>query len=414
MMSMGLVALLYLTLFAGHFAHAAELDSILPEDHNHERLLSPYILGGGEEKTVVEDGDMLYQADFPAAALVGRQLPAPTEVPNNIARNYNVEQGQLAYFVFSNESVWGQYAPVGSGSTGLPSVGLAPRWEEWRKGIELGASGTADEEEGGESSIHKRANDTRTVYITLNTCLQPSNPKDASGANGPPPQVTLYVANNQTILGPNHPASGQTIVKAENGFANLTYEASTEFFMAVSAPNTTEFQGIYNVEVGASIDAPFHAYSGDAADLFFIDSDSTSALLATKNLTLDDPSTSVYQKWMQLDPPPYVIFANNQNQTWISGVSHSYCGLESYAQIAGTQNGLRTNMVRTSMTNVTLGGFPKQQFYFQGLNASSSYYGILALPGNATERTPGGGGRVWQPMAFNTQTGRFIPFHPIP
>ncbi|KFX91907.1 hypothetical protein O988_07532 [Pseudogymnoascus sp. VKM F-3808] len=191
---------------------------------------------------------------------------------------------------------------------------------------------------------------------------------------------------------------------AELGFANMTIDASSSVYIAVTGPNTTEYKGIYSVEIGASIDAPFHAYTGDAADLFFIDSDSTSALLATKNLTLDDPTTSVYKKWMQLSPPPYVIFANNQNQTWISGLSRSYCGLESYAQIAGTKDGLRTDMVKSSMTNVTLGGYPKQQFYFQGLNASSQYYGILALPGNATEGTPGGGGRIWKKMEFSTQT----------
>ena len=128
-------------------------------------------------------------------------------------------------------------------------------------------------------------------------------------------------------------------------------------------------------------------------------------MLFRSNLTLDTPDTAVYKKWMNLDPPPYVIFANNQNQTWIKGVSRSYCGLESYAQIAGTKDGLRTDMVKTSMTNVTLGNYPKQQFYFQGLNASSQYYGILALPGNATERTPGGGGRVWKTMDFTTQSG---------
>ncbi|KFZ10157.1 hypothetical protein V501_05295, partial [Pseudogymnoascus sp. VKM F-4519 (FW-2642)] len=400
MITTGLVALLFFTIFAANLAHAAELDSILPDDHNHERLLDPFVSARGEG----EDGeDMIYQAEFTGGGedLHARQLPMAYEIPNNIGRPYNLNQGETLYFIFRNETVWGPGAPAGSGSTGLPSVGLSPRWEDGGGG--QGALNTADGEDE-QSSIHKRANATRTVYITLNTCLQPSNANGDSGPQGPPPQLTMYVGDNQTTLGASKPADGQRTVAAEFGFANLTFDASKDVYIAVTAPNTTDFEGIYNVEVGASIDAPFHSYSGDAADLFFIDSDSSSALLATKNLTLDNSSSPVYQKWMQLSPPPYVIFASNQNQTWAQGVSRSYCGLESYALIAGTQKGLRTDMVKTIMTNVTLGTHPKQQFYFQGLSASSQYYGILALPGNATERAPGGGGRVWQSMNFTTQS----------
>ncbi|KFY10787.1 hypothetical protein V492_04845, partial [Pseudogymnoascus sp. VKM F-4246] len=403
MIATGLVALLFFTFFAGHLAHAAELDSILPDDHNHERLLDSFTLARGEGEG--DEEDMIYQAEFEGTGekLHGRQLQVPTEIPNNIARPNNLEQGKTLYFIFTNSSVWGPLAPAGSGSTGLPSVGLSRRWEDEVERREQGASNTADGEDE-ESPIHKRANATRSVYITLNTCLQPNPAPGDNGPKGAPPQLTMYIGENQTTLGPNHPAEGQQIMEAEFGFANLTIEASKDVYIAVSAANTTDFEGIYSVEVGVSIDAPFHSYSGDAADLFFIDSDSNSALLATKNLTLEKPDTDVYKKWMNLSPPPYVIFANNQNRTWAEGVSRSYCGLESYAQIAGTQDGLRTDTVKTIVTNVTLGNYPKQQFYFQGLNASSKYFGILALPGNATERTPGGGGRVWKSMDFSTQT----------
>ncbi|KFY63120.1 hypothetical protein V496_04167, partial [Pseudogymnoascus sp. VKM F-4515 (FW-2607)] len=401
----GLVALFFFTIFAGNVAHAAEVDSILPDDHNHEQLLDPFISARGEGEAEGEDGaDMIYQAEFEGTKVLnGRQLPSPSEIPNNLARKYNLPQGETIYFIFTNESVWGPQAPDGSGSTGLPSVGLSRRWEDGREEGEQGASNTADGDDE-ESSIHKRANETRSVYITLNTCLQPQNAKGDSGPKGPPPQVTMYVGENQTTVGPDQPADGQRKMEAKFGFANLTFDASKDIFIALSGPNTTEFEGIYSVELVASIDTPYHSYSGNAADLFFIDSDSNSALLATKNLTLDTSNTDVYKKWMQLSPPPYVIFANNKNQTWIDGVSRSYCGLETYAQIAGTRERVRTDAVKTIMTNVTLGSFPKQQFYFQGLNASSQYYGILALPGNATERSPGGGGRVWKTMDFTTQT----------
>ena len=181
MIATGLVALFLFTIFAANLAHAAELDSILPDDHNHERLLDPFTLARDEGEG--EGGNMIYKAEFEGAGeeLHPRQLPMAFEIPNNIARKYNVKQGETVYFVFLNQSVWGPHAPAGSGSTGLPSIGLSRRWEDGGEGGEQGASNTAGGDDDEESSIHKRANDTRSVYITLNTCLQPGNAKGDSG-----------------------------------------------------------------------------------------------------------------------------------------------------------------------------------------------------------------------------------------
>ena len=194
-------------------------------------------------------------------------------------------------------------------------------------------------------------------------------------------QLTLYVSQNNTKPGPGAPKDSQKVAEAQHGFANITIEASKDVYIAVSAPNTTDYVGIYNVEVAASIDGRFHDYVSNSADLFFIDSDSRSALLATRNLTLESPESPIYKKWMEISPP-YIVFAHNQNDSRIAGVSHSYCGLEKYASITASQ-------IDTAMTNVTLGSFPKQQFYFEGLNASSQYYGILAMTGNSSARGAG-------------------------
>jgi calcium channel MID1 len=197
------------------------------------------------------------------------------------------------------------------------------------------------------------------------------------------------------------------MVEAVGGFANITLEVSGDVYMAVYAPSTEGFTGPYNVKIAASIDAPFHYYNSSQPNLYLVDSDSSSALLVTNNLTYAT-NGSVFDSWMNLTPPPFVIFAANQNISTFSGIQNSYCGLENYAQIAGTTSGVRNSAVQTSMTNVTSGPFPKQQFYFQGLNASSSYNGILAMTGNSTAAgngVVGGGGRVWQTMNFQTQSG---------
>lgn len=329
---------------------------------------------------------------------------------NNVPFLDNVVQGVTVYYHFSNESLWGEPASKGEG---LPSPGLSRArvaQVEDDEDVDEITSKTAKESTTSTQSTDLDVETfypiaTRTLYITLNTCLQPSNPKDLKGTMGPPPQLTMYVSQNNTKPGPGQPAGTQEIIQAQHGFAEIAFQASKDVYIAVSAPNTTDYEGPYSVELAASIDAPFHSYVGGNADLFFIDSDANSALLATKNLTLEGPESSIHSEWMGLDPP-YVVFASNQNDSIVSGVSHSYCGLEKYSAIAGTNGGVRTDTVKTAMTNVTLGNFPKQQFYFQGLNSSSEYYGILAMTGNSTafgSGVVGGGGAVWQRMNFSTQ-----------
>jgi calcium channel MID1 len=407
-----LVLLLYFALSSTHFAYASEVDSILPEDHNHERLLGPYILEGeadGEDNEIVG-----YQPDFLGVdrGIIGRADPGTDAVNNNMPVNMNIELGTTKLFVFTNASLWGEMAGP---TEGLPSAGLVRREKADDKDDEEAETTThiSHYEDGGEGLRLRRRADTRKVYITLNTCLQPAAVNDQARGM-PPPQLTLYVSQNNTHPGPDQPANSYTKVIADHGFANLTLDASKDVYIGVTAPNTTSYSGVYNVEVAASIDAPYHSLSTqNGPDLFFIDSDSSSALLVTADLA-DEINGTIADKWMSLDPP-YVIFANNQNDSAFSGIQNSYCGLEKIAQIAGTQGGVRTNMVQTSMTNRTTSSFPKQQFYFRGLNASSEYFGILAMSGNSTAHgsgVVGGGGRVWPTMTFTTQPGMYFIYHP--
>lgn len=404
-----LIVALYYSIASRTVAEAFDVDSVLnellrlrnPQAFNDE--VGEYSLQG--RYMVVDVPDVEDSEDDTDDELEKRQGQM-WGLANNVPFLDNVVQGTTVYYHFTNESLWGEPAPRGEG---LPSPGLSrPR-----------AAQVEDDEDESESKDLKddaattwpsdigpgKANRTRILFITMNTCLQPSNPKDLAGTMGPPPQLTMYVSQNNTKPGPGQPVGTQEIVEARHGFAEIAFVASKDVYIAVSAPNTTDYEGPYSVELAASIDGPFHSYISGDADLFFIDSDANSALLATKNLTLDGPDSPVHNEWMELDPP-YVVFAMNQNDSIISGVSHSYCGLEKYSAIAGTKDGKKTDTVKTAMTNVTLGNFPKQQFYFQGLNSSSEYYGILAMTGNSTafgSGVVGGGGAVWQRMNFTTQ-----------
>lgn len=399
-----LLLLLYLALFSPHFAYAADVDSMRPEDHNHERLLETYMLDDALEETDdLELRQVAYESEFLGAdrGIIGRAPDDVTALANNVPSLINVPQGTTKHFVFENSSL---SLPLSNTTTGLPSPVRLRRTndEDTRdRGIE---------DEAEPLRLQSRQTAGTTVYITLTTCMQPYNPGDQTGGGGPPPQLELYYSTSQrnTMPGPGNVAE-QTKVTVTGGYANVTLQASDSVWIGVFAPNSTSngFVDPYSVEIAASIDAQYHQYNSSEPNLYLIDSDTSSALLVTNNLTTTTNGT-LFDKWMGLSPPPFVIFASNTNYSAIEGVRNSYCGLEKYAIIAGTKGGVRTNTVQTSMTNETLGPYAKQQFYFKGLNGSSTYYGILGITGNSTTTgagVVGGGGRIYRGMTFSTQSG---------
>lgn len=180
-----------------------------------------------------------------------------------------------------------------------------------------------------------------------------------------------------------------------------------DLYIGVAADNvSSEFSGIYNFQIAASVDAWYHTYNVSNADeLYWVDSDTSSVLLITQNLTTSSDET-VEEGYMALRP--YVMFAQNDNNPGINGMRYSYCGLENNAQIAAFRNGWDTSQVTTGITRRGAGGYPKQQFYFSGLNASSQYQGILARNANETTdvNVAGGGGHVLRSTVFETKSSR--------
>jgi calcium channel MID1 len=356
--------LVYLALTKPQFAYAQELDSRIPhEDHNHYLILED-----GEFDESEEDRLLQPRAEDGVSALA-----------NNGPQNRNIEIGALQNWVFPKEAING---PHGDAGTGLPGVKR---------------SETPLEADVGE--LNKRQSGS-TVYISLNTCLQPlSNTTDAI-----PPQLEMFVSLSSANQKPG-PGNG-TPVSVIGGYAEFQVSATDDVFVGIAAPNTTAFTGIWNYEVAASIDAPFHSYNSSAPqNLFFVDSDNHAALLITDNTTQAEANETVYQEWMKLKPP-YSVFASDQNQRSILGVQRSFCGLMNNAKVAANMDNV-TNQDVTTMTNRGLGGKPKQQFYITGLNATSNYWGMLVIQGNSTASgngVVGGGGTVWPAISFATKT----------
>lgn len=385
------LVILYLTLTSPRFAYAADIDSILREDHNH-----PIIYANPDVDQEIEVGgtlDSLYEPEFAGVdrSIIGRAPAGVSALANNAPGLSNINAGETQNWVFPKEALAGPLSPP---TPGLPSP------------VER-----RSDDDQVRQELRKRQDGSRTLYVTLNTCLQPSL-NSSSATPQAPPQLQLYVSKSSSLEnpGPGQDSSGQDQVDVQGGYAGIQIDAEDDVFIGVAAPNTTTFSGIWNYELAASIDAPYHSVD-NATNLYFVDSDNAAALLVTNDTTQAFPNETLYQTWMAL-PPPFIMFANNQNDSSILGLKNSFCGLNNYAQIRDAVNGRETGNVSMTMTNRGIGNKPKQQFYVSGLNGSSTYYGFLAMNGNSTASgngVVGGGGRVWQAMNFTTKTRMFSP-----
>jgi len=420
-----ILVVLYLALSNPHFAYA-DADSITHEDHNHPLLLELQREGDRIEGLGWEDEEQegIYEPEFAGIdrGIIGR---APAEIialGNNAPQPSNINAGDTQYWVFPNETLWGPLSPV---TPGLPSavgserrklnddgqrtrLDVEPWDQEHVADMEMTLKGRQD----GVSGV-------RTLYITFNTCRQPSAnaTSPTGGPTGAPPQLQMYVSQSDRNQrpGPNVNDPSQRLVPIRGGFASAILNATGAVYIGMAAPNNSDFSGVYNYELAASIDAPYHSYDSESTNLFFVDSDTNSALLVTNDTTQANPNETLYQKWMTISPP-FSMFAHNENDSTIRGIENSYCGMKLNAQIVANKNGQNTGRVEVGMTNRGLGRKPKEQFHIKSLNGSSTYYGFLAMDGNSTNEgggVVGGGGKIWKAMNFSTKSGKYPLFHPL-
>src|SRR5579862_2624293 len=382
-----LLVLIYLSITNSQFAYAAAS----PEDFGSTRP-DPLKRQTGEHR--IEGGVVGWKGDIYAGShepvfdgldqgIIRRAPPGVTALTNNDPKQMNITPGEIQYWVVENSTIWGQLSVL---PPPLPLAGVVRRKRRDEFGLEdvlrEGESGSkVDKDFDIMEDLRIRQTSpggTRKLYITLNTCIQPN----VSGNTGPPSPLWLFVSTSPNNQKPGPNATEQTNKQeADGGYADYTLNATGDTYFSVYAPPTPSYQGVYNYEIAASIDAPYHSYN-DSDNLILADTDSNSALLVTNDLTPPKTNTSdpIYQAWKNLSPP-YVIFAHNQDDPLIEGLQRSCCGLRKYAQIAAVRDKDAVNM---SMTTSVLGIQPKQQFYIKGLNRSSSYYIFLGMLGNST------------------------------
>lgn len=404
-----LLILLYLVLFQPNFALAAELREALPVVFD-DLDFSP----GPAPRS---PPDPTYEAEFWPfdKSVIGRQEADIIVLTNDEPKPMNVQQGESQHFVF-------ELPAVSSRETEEDRLELrSDHNASWDRSAGAGAAG---HEVAGEQEEQKLATRqaSRRVYISANTCLQP-HAEDPSETTADPSQLILFVSTTATNQRPGPSGDNETQTRKEfkEGAVVLDITTDKEVYIGVHAPDESgDFSGIYNFRIAASIDSYYYNYSEeDDKKPILVDTDSQGALLRTHDLT-NSVDPVVEQKVMSTKP--YALFAHNTNDRAINGVKHSYCGLYNYAQIAATKSGRQTNTVITSMTKMGgkegKGNFPKQQFFFSGLNSSESYITILASDGmdgnemgkrqTAAERGP----QVFPAMNFTTKSGK--PSNPFP
>ncbi|KAL9105461.1 MAG: hypothetical protein Q9227_009370 [Pyrenula ochraceoflavens] len=391
LLASAILIIIYFSLSRPPFAYAAELDERIPPDHNH-----PILLETEESFDDLHDGslDQMHLEPMSDSHILARQS-TPTDInalANNDPQPMNIKAGETQNWVFKKEALAGPFSPQ---TPGLPSV-VERENTEFRQ--ELRKRQDSDIPGG-----------SRTLWISLNTCLQPSA---NSSSNIVPPQLEVYVSQSQDLQrpGPSQSMDNQKKFELDDGFAQIQLDASDSIYVGVTAPNTSDFSGIWNYEVAGSIDAPYHEFDANSPNLYFVDSDSHAALLVTNDTTQAQPNETVYQKWMDMQPP-FSMFAHNQDNPAILGVQKSYCGLKQYAQLSASRE-----TGDASMTNRGIGSKPKEQFYIQRLNTSATYIGFLAMNGNSTDAgngVVGGGGKVWKAMNFTTKSVAYaVPSNP--
>ena len=399
--------LLYFFSFSNpHFAYAAEVASITPTDHNHPLALQ---LRSIEEELRLQDDhpfdgqDQRYEPDFEGLgrSIVGRQEPEITDLDNNVPGNKSIGLGDQQFWRFSQTALEG---PQTSATPDLPPI------------PERRSAGEDEEEmardgEGESMDLRKRQNAVRTLYLTINVCDQPG-PAD-NQPTGPAPQLNVYVSQDSSNQRPGPNQSGQTPLQVIGGAGNLTISASDDVFIGVEASADGGFQGNYNYELTASIDAPYAFYQ-DLKELYLVDTDNSSAFFVSTNLTAGDSTSDTVQQWRKT-PAPFGLFVHPSSDAAFSGISRSYCGLRNHAQIQSNLPGVNST-VDSSKPSLSasissdVGSILKQENYLTGLNSSTTYTAIMAIGSNFTGPQSGpsvnGGGTVWQSISFTTKSGK--------
>ncbi|KAL8803580.1 MAG: hypothetical protein Q9182_003085 [Xanthomendoza sp. 2 TL-2023] len=381
--SIFLTYICYFSTYQLLLAQTSDADTIIHEDHNHHRLHS--LLAGPDEPPSRHIGEVSYEPHFLGLdrGIVGRAADQSTNLNNNAPQLKNIEPGDIQSWVFSKAIV---RDPGRQPTFDLP--------------LDLTTTNTTClEEDLNQIATDQRTTTprTRTVWLTISTCSQPTS--TTAGSTRAPSQLEVYVSLAPRKEKPDSGRSDQ-VITVKDGYGNITVSSvNDDIWIGVRAPpKLNGYDGMYSYELVASVDAPYATYidgntKSNGTELTAWDSDSKSAILWTGDTTNALSNSTEFSDWMELKPEPFKIYVHDQADPALLGISRSVCGLKTYAMIKESNNSM-----------IKIGGQPKQQFYVQGLNRSSSYNAIMTFEPKSKNSTVGGGGTVWKAISFTTKS----------
>ncbi|KAH7166221.1 stretch-activated Ca2+-permeable channel component-domain-containing protein [Dactylonectria macrodidyma] len=381
---------LYVLLFSPSFASATELpiNHVVRVEQPSEQLPEPHL--------ALSDGlDISYEPEFGAfdRSIMGRATADVNTLTNNAVEKLNLSPNNTQCYIFKKSAIFSRDALA------------AQNTEE-----DL----LTEEDEDEEHKLSRRVQ-SKKVYISVNTCMQPVL-ETRNGRPKQPEQLSLYVSTSVQCPGPSKDASKMKMIPFEEGAVMYSLNTTGDVYVGISAPNMTgNYSSLYNFEIAASLDEYYHSYSPqNNSQLLWMDSDSTSALLVTRNLTQHSNETEEFVT-AEL---PYDIYFQNNNSTSLDGLRHSVCGLRRSSQFSSIVNNkndsINSDSITTGITTRGPGNLPKQQFLVVGLDSGSSYSGIIVKRANSNstsskgkraETSIGGGGTVFQATEFETSSG---------
>ncbi|KAI1166427.1 stretch-activated Ca2+-permeable channel component-domain-containing protein [Nemania serpens] len=387
-----LVIVLYLFLFAPQFAFAADLTEI-PRSLDYDGLVDDI----ADTIASLDERGPSYEPEFSLfdRSIIGRVSDEASSLEVDSPTRFNINPGSTLTYVF-------QVASVSGRSSQEPDTSS---YELRRSLEEIQELARGDEHDGLGSDLVsvERQTPSKTLYISVNTCNQPVR-ISPDQTTMDPPQLTLFVSTSveNTSPGPAKDQKTQKTFVFDEGAVMFNTSLSRDVYFSISAPEVSEdlFTTAlpYNYEVALSLDEYYHSYdSSDQPNLYWVDSDASSALLKTQNLTSRSEEVIL--------TPPYMVFVQNTNNLDLHGIRKSYCGLSNWAQVRPLQNGNSeaTIGLRRGASNLTV-----QEFYISGLNASANYTGIVALNTSLAlqkrqEGGSGGGVVVYDGVPFSTK-----------
>ncbi|PQK11705.1 hypothetical protein BB8028_0003g03290 [Beauveria bassiana] len=330
------------------------------------------------------------------SSYLGKRASVIGPLTNNIPAKSNLRPGEAACFELSKTTLSGGSQGGGTNARGL-------------------SFDTADAaiNSSSEAGIFVRDDGQNSVFLSANTCLQPHRVPGDDKADIEPPQLTLLISNSSQVGCPDMSMQGTANIQRktfDSGAVMFNMNYTDKLYITVQAPNvSSSYDGVYFFELAASTQDYYHRYVNKDGQLLWLDSDASSALLVSKNLTTNaDETKQIMEQGMQ-----YQFYIDNELYPRLHGVRHSKCGLQTSAQIYATPNGTGNlnQLVHMTMTTRGPGGFPKQQFFVTSLNDTTEYRGFIIKVPNANagkrdgEGIVGGGGTVFASTTFNTVSG---------